>query len=594
MGIVEKLEEFIIGKKISQTRDFSSEYLESLYSGKFTDRVCLGILNDDGKETRFHTVDFAKDPGALFAGKMGSGKSYSMLFTLATWLANNGHHTILFMIDLKKGMNDYAPLFDGGLYEMRSDDRPFKQVYTCFSNEDKIHKVIDLCFSEISAREKLFNFIRASNVQEYEKLLEDEKVYNRLLAQFPGKKIPKKIPRIFLAIEEFHEIPAILDFENNVKKPGTTAKKLASIGKVGRTFGIWFLIATQRAFQSDIPTLIGSSIANRMIHKVLPQEAAYLKVDGAGEIPAGLKGRCWCDIGEVQFPYFGIDQDGKKNLANMLKHMVKPLVAECAYLTDKIILEYLSGRSSEDLYEAKSSEELVESIDNLETEIVLSLLHKRMGYEVERRNYRTDNHGICHIMRSRGKAIAVTFIDGKRIHPSAFPLFLEGINEEGLDGGIVYVLQANVTSKAMGSAKDHSIAILTIEDLMRKARQLDEGTFQSVVKDFSFFRYQEALIENDEEEGAGRGPEKGPHKKRQTKFEDVIMTDKEKEMVDILQGSNRNVALERSRSFEQAFSDGFTRETIQNFFDPNSYKVDSMDDEDIEIKELTEQRTLFE
>lgn len=452
-------------------RNYANEFVDLIMSGKLRDRVMFGIVDKNGGTWK--TEDFGRTPGGIWAGGMGSGKSYSAAVTLSTWLATNWEHTKLFLIDPIAGMNDYKSLFDGSLYGMEPGVRPFPQVYTCFDSEDMVFKAIDLCYQEMENRGKVFNAFKAKDLYDYEKLVRDPAARARAQKANPSLNIPERIDRIIMVFEEFHTIPyAMLEWDKSVKIDGTPANKFQKISRIGRKFGVWLCCASQKTTSSDIPPGVVASIMNKIIMKVSTAEANYvLRHDGPSRLKASQKGRGYCDEGLIQCPDLSVDMQVK-----LLKQLVGAPQSGSVYLTDERITQYLSGFEDEDLYAAKTMKNLIQDIASLNGRVVLSTMHRRMGYETTKRNSEIDQFGLAHTIENKdGRSIAVMYREqGQKISLSQFTSLRKAIKEEGHDGAILYTMLETVPDRTYTSARDSQILIYTIEDMRRMAARVDE------------------------------------------------------------------------------------------------------------------------
>jgi hypothetical protein len=437
------LEEFFLPQKHANEFSFQ-RYLRDLDGGTFRDKMCLGVCEAHGGS--YLLKSFAIEPNAIFVGAMGSGKSFGALFSLITWLASNSDQTIVFLIDAVKGANDYRALFK---YQESG------HVYPILSSEMGIHRVIDLVYDEAMARRELFNSHKAESINAYEKIT------------------GKKMARIIMMMEEFHSIPySILDFERNYKVAGTTANKFHTIMRIGRSMGTWVMAASQRSTKSDIPPEIVPNFTQKQIFRVTRAEAAYiLGSSKAADITSEQKGRCETDYGTVQFPYMPIESQVK-----LLDKYIKPMDAECAYLTPQVISDYLGGKSTDELYKLKKLSDLVQNIENVDGEIVVGMMHKALRHKVESVDSQTDHNGISHIVTwASGVRVAVMIRSGPKIKilPKHIGRLRIGMEKYECERGILYTSATDLQVGVYNAAQDAKVEIVDHEDFLRLARQIE-------------------------------------------------------------------------------------------------------------------------
>lgn len=276
------------------------DYIRLLDSGIWKDKFVYGISKKIGD---FACADPVQQPGAAFIGGMGSGKSVAMRFTMSTHLACNSEDTMYIAIDTFKGMNDYEKLWK------------YKNVVKALGQEEKFITIMDMVWAECMKRKDEFDKVTANNIYTYE------------------KRTGKKIARIVICIEEFHAITSskVIDYHNNCDKEGTAAWQLLKLMRIARSYGIFFMIATQRATYDDIPSNLKTGITQWNVFKVNNQgDAAAANLPQAADIPGHLRGRCITENGWVQFPYIELD------LQEILDTRIKPFSAKLfAYSLDE-------------------------------------------------------------------------------------------------------------------------------------------------------------------------------------------------------------------------------------------------------------------
>lgn len=420
-------------------------YLADLKANKFRDLWNLGVL----ESRSWNLVKMTQSPNAIFLGAMGSGKSVAANFSILTWMLANSDQTVLFIADTLKGANDYQALFD------------YPQVYPVLSSEAGIHRVIDLIYDEAMARREAFNEVQAENIHEYEKKMK-KKTGNPNF----------KLARCVLLMEEFHSIPYnILNFDKDFKIPNTSAFKFHQIMRIGRSFGTWVVACSQKGTKSDVPPEVIPNFTQKQIFRVNRNEAAYFLSDTkAADIRSDQKGRCETDYGTCQFPYVPMSTQEK-----LLKKYMKPLDAECAYLTPKLIEDYLGGRSTEELYRLKKLPDLIEGIESYDADLVVSMLHKKLGHKVTQVDSKIDPFGISLVVDwpNKGKIAVMIRAGAKKITGKHLHKLSKGMQNMGCDRGILYTSAEDLPQAVYKNAIDLKIEVVDHEDMLRLARQIE-------------------------------------------------------------------------------------------------------------------------
>jgi hypothetical protein len=428
-------------------------YVRAIESGEFRDLFNLGVCEAGGGT--WLLKDFTQEPNALFVGSMGSGKSFAACYTLATWLMTNSDHTIMFIADASKGANDYSALFK------------YKQVYPITGDGGRdapslIGRVIDMAFSEAMARKDLFNEAQAISVKDYE------------------TKTGSPMARIVIMLEEFHSIPyQIWEFERNFKKSHTIANKFHQLMRIGRSYGIFFVAASQKSTKSDIPTEVVPNFTQKQIFKVSLGEASYVlgRPDPA-QLTSAQKGRCYTEYGAVQFPLLN-----KETQTVLLDKYVGPLEATCAYLTPELIRDYLEGKSTKELYKLKKVGELAEAMESFDGELVLQIIHEKIGNEVERIDAKTDNYGVSMIVTTpHGERKAVMYRQDSRIGFKTLKNLSGAIHYHRCSSALLYCLGEHLTQSVYRGAEELGVKIYDHEDIKLIARQIDAGKIDSALQ----------------------------------------------------------------------------------------------------------------
>lgn len=448
MGIMSWTDKIFLPKSVPKEFTFN-RYMEELSSGRYRDLFVFGVLENSSS---LLAVNQRLSANALYVGSMGSGKSKAAVFSLLTWMFSNADQSLLFIVDPMKGANDYAALFDKD-----SKNRPlYKQVYEILSSEQGVIRLVDLLYDEAMARREKFNEVQAESFEDYE------------------KKTGKKVARIITLMEEFHAIPyAIMNFYPDFKTELTTANKFHTLMRIGRSYGIWFVACTQKSTKSDIPPEMAPNFVNKNVFRVNRGEATYLLGDTkAAEITPDQKGRCITEYGAAQFPIF--DPDTEKKL---LKKFMKPLNAECFYLTNDIILDVLSGKSTKDQYKHKKLTDLIKGVESYNAELVVTLLHEKQGHRVEPLDSKIDNFGISHIVHWNNdiKVAVMTRCqaNAKKITGKHIGRLKKAMDINECTHGIIYTSSTDLPNSLYKVANELGIEVVDHEDMYKAAYKVE-------------------------------------------------------------------------------------------------------------------------
>lgn len=416
------------------------QYIKDIKSGAYRDKFNLGLT--DRKEP--HTESFFLSPNAVFIGSMGSGKSVAANFSSLTWLLSNSDQTIMFIVDTVKGAADYQAMFN------------CDQVFPVLNSDEKVHRVIDLIYDEAMARREEFSKVQAESLLEYE------------------RKTGKKIARIVLLMEEFHSIPYnVLNFDKDYKIGMTSANKFHTIMRIGRSMGTWVIACSQKGTKSDIPSEIVPNFTQKQIFRVSKAEAAYFLNDTkAAEITPDQKGRCETDYGSVQFPFMPLSSQ-----KILVEKFVKPLEAKCFYMDLELIENYLSGKDTKDLYKLKKISDLAIGIENFNGELVIKILHERMGHKIIDVDSKIDNFGISMVIEWPGKGrIAVMLrVGGKKITSKHLINLEKGMEYHKCQRGILYTSAEDLPAALYKRAVEAGVEVVDHEDLVRLCRQIENN-----------------------------------------------------------------------------------------------------------------------
>lgn len=460
-------------------------FLQDLDSGVFRDRFVMGVSN--ANSGKWDLQDFSETPHAIFAGASGSGKSLGGAFTVGTHFFANCDQTMYFIMDIAKGAGEYSALFK------------FPNVYTALNMNgydalEGCHRIIDLIHSESVSRQDVFGEIGVPNLKAYESVT------------------GKTMPRIVVVMEEFHMFPSAIEFDKNVDKKNSTANKLKTLLRVARSQGIFFVFASQRTTQVDVPKHIVSNILNKMMFKVPAGESQYVlgKMDAA-YIKGSQKGRCVTENGTNQFPAFGslttpdkISVEFQDCLAGMAEAYYKPLIGECARLNDKLVRDYLNGKDNKELYKNKKLSELADTLEMIKGELAIEVIHESMGHTFKQVNTKTDRYGISGIATKQSGEDFVIYYDKKG---DASARTVEGVmqaaRERGTLSGIIYTPSNKMSPAVYKFAKECGILVFTGSEIMKICELID---YKKPMLAESFYTIIPTEGEEDQGGSAGAGP----------------------------------------------------------------------------------------
>lgn len=490
--IDEKLNSFFTPKVPKKV--FNAErYVIDIMQGKFKNKVNLGVCEIDGMS--WLLKDFEKEPNALYVGVMGSGKSESCKFSLITWLLSNNDITTMFLVDVKKGAQDYGIIHS------------LNNVYLADS-EVALFKVIDLLYDEYNEREKLFKTVGANSVSAYEALTNS------------------KMDRVLTMMEEFHAIPnVILEYESNFQKKGTPANKFHELMRLGRSHGIWFFGCSQKSTKSDVPSQMQGNFTQKMMFKVSKAEANYMiNTDAPAKILSDQKGRCFNELGEVQFPYL---QD--KDIQILMDYFIpkNTHVGKCAYLTHGIISQYLAGKTTKEFYRFKKFTELANIFKNRDAQLIISIFFEAMGNTVEETELDYDPNNISHIVtwgednpKAGSRCAIMIKPDKDKVTGKHVDKMIKGIIEHKCHRGIIISGGTTPSVTVHKVANTNKIEIMDFEDLSDQAKRID------------YQRAKKIKIQFSPDELAGDSKESGEYQKLNNEMEDTESDDNEVPIID--------------------------------------------------------------
>lgn len=476
------LSKFLVAP-VDREVDNIDEYLKMVEAGKFHNQVCYGIAEE---KRGFLMVDPKEQPGALYVGGMGSGKSIALRFSIITRVITNSEHDFYILVDPLKGMTDYACLF--GLQE---------NVVTALNNPAKLVPVIEMVHEECMARKDEFSRLKAPSIYEYE---------SKMRKQDPNYKMA----RIFIVVEEFHAVPnsEYIKFSYKSDTPGTAAYKLKELMRIGRSYGISMMAASQRATPDDFPSTLKPGITMLQAFRVNnPGDATGMNLPNAADIRMEQRGRCVYEGGQMQYPYVN-DETAEV----LLKKYYKPLKAKMLKYTVDDYHQALAGEGNEGMVRIKPYKEILANISQFNPLDVYTRFLETFNFKVEKQtNTALSVQLIAERDNIRYAVLAFAGRGGQS--DKMMESFRHGAELLGCKGAILMTNEGNFGS-IESKLKGFSDKILADgEDLQRMAEILDnrrrleeEGNFDTLYEKLVFTKKVEVLEsksqedESDEEE----------------------------------------------------------------------------------------------
>lgn len=412
-------------------------YLESFQQNPKSTKFKLGMLlpTESNQEVKILEKNMTLEPNALFVGSMGTGKSVSMVATLVDYYLNNHDNVLIFIIDLLKGANDFQALFN----------QP--KVFPILSSELGLHLVLTLIHDEALARRDKFKEVQAENILDYE------------------HKTGKKLDRIVVAMEEFHSIPYYaLNFDKDYKTPGTSAYRLHQLMRIGRSLGIWFIAASQKATKSYIPAELMPNFVNKQIFRVSKEESLYLLgSEEASQLQYWEKGKAWTDFGAVQFPYFTSQEQ-----AEMIKGINPSGKFQNCLLTNQLIEDTLS-QDPEKIYSLRKLSDYIKEIQYYDIKKVLLKLHTALGHKAK--TMADSEVDLLLEIPQKGQVVVLTTDSPSGKH--VIQLKQAMVNNK-CPRGIMYCLAYDLPADLYKFAQENNIEVVDQEDLLRLALKIEE------------------------------------------------------------------------------------------------------------------------
>jgi len=410
-------------------------YLRSIDAGKWHNKLVFGI----SEQLRgFLTVDPVKDPGALFIGSMGSGKSIAGRFTVLTRMLSNSEHDLYLLIDPQKGMTDYKVFFT------YTDS-----VVTALNDSAKVVPVIDFVFSEVEARKEAFSKIGAKDGYEYEEMIRKGVTINGKFVQDSNYKLA----RIFIVMEEAHAVIASdhVQYLQRNDQNNSTAGKLRMLQRIGRSYMICFILCTQRATADDVPSSLKVGLQTLLAFRVNSgSDAAAANLPSAQDIPASVKGRCvYGDNLSMQFPF--IDNDTCEAL---LKKYYKPFVGKLLKYQVSDYRIAMEGEGNDGLVQVKPFTDIISNIKDFNPLAVFTRFLEYFEFKVTRNTNPAYEVSLI-AERDDEKFAVLCSVDSSYDNQAIVQAFHEGAKMLGCSG-LITMSVSKSSSSGYGFGKDSS------------------------------------------------------------------------------------------------------------------------------------------
>lgn len=470
------INKFLIAPIDQESVNFKS-YIKQIESGKLHNQMCFGVSEE---KRGFLTLNPVEQPGALFTGGMGSGKSVAMRFSLVTRVCTNSLHDFYILVDPLKGMTDYTCLF------------PLREnVVTALNTPAKIIPVIDMLHAECMERKEAFSKVGANHIYKYEEIMR--------------KKDPEfRLARIFLCIEEFHAIPnsEYMKYSFKSDQPGTAAYQFKELMRVGRSYGVSVLLGSQRATPDDIPSSLKPGLTQMMAFRVNnPGDAAAMNLPQAADIRSEMRGRCAYEGGWMQFPFLPED-----TAVALIKKYYKPLRAKMLRYSVEDWHTALGGEGNEGMVKVKPYKDILANISQFNPFDVYIRFLEAFDFKVEKQ---TNSALAVQLIAERdGEKFAVLAVTNRdQTSDKYMEAFKNGAQLLNCDNSIFLNSEGSLGSSISKLSNFKQKLVADKEDLSRSAEVLDnrnrledEGNFEFLFDKLSLARKKEEIKEENNQD----------------------------------------------------------------------------------------------
>jgi hypothetical protein len=470
--------------------------------------------------------------GAIFIGKMGSGKSESSAFTIYTMQMASGDCTYFILLDPEKQLGNYDLIFENdncarglGRVIKGSDTPDVKDISTVIAG-------ISCAYDEFLARSRVMGQVGFDNIGEYEKYINNNNkktILKRLMDNnksmtdeeaeewyeeaVPDDKRPIKMAMMVMLIEEFHALVTHpnFDYQENYREQGSPANKLYKLSKVGRSYGISMFAISQRVAK-DIPSDLLAGLNNKLCF--LPPssyDASALGLDHATQIRSGEPGKYACEDGFGQYPF--MEKDTAKRALEVHKKEYEGIHygPKPSEIRDKLG----NNSSVAEAIKKLTFGEVVANMVMYPLEDIASKFLNRAGFDINRT---PDDYPYELIVEKGDEKFGVKCV--KEVKRGYGPS--QGLSKEkkefiskhaevkGMNGVLFFSASA---SKNMGGSSDEigKDAMKNMADILDNKNKYSDEEFKEMLSPYSIFR---------DEEGSEK-PKKENKSSKKGKYEDL-------------------------------------------------------------------------
>lgn len=183
------------------------------------------------------TVDMTVSPHILIAGTTGSGKTW-LFKSLLTQARKCGAE--IYVIDMK----------NLDFHQQWQDE---SDIHNVAYSDDEIESYLNYAINEMRRRSELFKQYNVTNYADYQKVDAENKEH---------------VNAIYIAVDEFAQLfdkTALSKAEKEAVDKKVSS--IASIARIGRAYGVYLILATQRPDANILPGQIKGMLTNRIAGK---------------------------------------------------------------------------------------------------------------------------------------------------------------------------------------------------------------------------------------------------------------------------------------------------------------------------------------